>query len=767
MAAALPIAAFVLAAWFFRADPRGRALSGGSFRKSLLLAAVSWALWVALGTELLGSAGVLRFGPLAAWWGAPVLLLLARIAVAARSLTPIEMPQLERRDWLIVAPVAVIVAASGAVAVLAPPNNWDAMAYHMPRQIYWLQQHDVEHHLTYEWRQIEMPPLSEFAGLHLMILSGGDRFANLIQWCALVLTLAAASLIARELGAGRKGQLLAAFWAASVPMAYHQASSAKNDLVVALWSCVLALQALEVRRDRTCSAARAAGIGAVAGLLLLTKGTGAIYAAPSLAVAGISLLGRRGLLALSTLAPLVALSLNAGHLNRNFRYFGSVLGTDKGGYSNETHAPAPLAMNVLRNALLNLGTPSARVNGFVVRRARDLGRVVGAPIDDRRTNFMAAPFDIPYHPEQDDVAGAPVHAVLAAALAAALLLPRSILPVSLGAYAAIPYGAFLLFSAVLKWQPWHARLELPAFCLLAPLLGTACAALPRVAAGAAVAALLVLAPSLRGGLRPLVGAGNVFVSDRLALMFRSRPELRDASVEVARFVASVGPATVALDSVRDNWEYPLQSLILRAAPAAPRFAAVGGHWFTRPELKPDRYDLAVLYDSAAVELRADNGAQYRLVRQFLPYSVYLRDDLAGPFARDPATMAFVGWEESEDLSGVEGPYPKLGLPRARWGLGPRTRLAFTAASGPTRIEITAWGNKDCAPTMRVWVNGIERGQIAFERGYRRSDAGFEFEAQPGRNEIVLEYSDWNRWTDRPIAVLFSRLAIFPVRGDRQ
>jgi hypothetical protein len=767
MAVALPIAAFVLAAWFFRADPRGRALSRGSLRKSLLLAAVSCALWVALGTELLGAARAVRFGPLVAWWGAPVLLLSARIAVAVRSLPAIGKPRLNPGEWLLAAATAGIVAAAGTVAVLAPSNNWDAMAYHMPRQIYWMQQHDVEHHLTYEWRQIEMPPFSEFAGLHLMILSGGDRFSNLIQWSALVLTLAAVSLIARELGAGRKGQLLAAFWAASVPMAYHQASSAKNDLVVALWSCVLALQALEVRRDRTCGAARAAGIGAVAGLLLLTKGTGAIYAAPSLAVAGISLLGRRGLLALSTLVPLVALSLNAGHLSRNFRYFGSVLGTDKGGYSNETHAPAPLAMNVLRNTLLNLGTPSDRVNQFVVRRARDLGRVVGAPIDDPRTNFMAAPFDIRYLPEQDDVAGAPVHAVLAVALAAALLLPRSILPVAFGAYAAIPYGAFLLFSAVLRWQPWHARLELPAFCLLAPLLGTACAALPRVAAGAALAAVLVLAPSLRGGLRPLVGAGNVFVSDRLTLTFRGRGELRDSSVEVARFVASVGPATVALDPVRDSWEYPLQSLIRRAAPAAPRFAAARGYCFTRPKLKPDRYDLAVLYDSAVLELRADNGAQYRLVRQFPPYSVYLRDDLAGRFADGPTAMAFVGWEESEGLWGVEGPYLDRGLPQGRWGLGPRTRLGFTAAGGPTRLEVTAWGNNEHSLTMRVRVNGLERGQIEFAPGYRRHEAGFDFEARSGSNEIVLEYSDWDRRFDRPIAVFFSRVALLPLAGARR
>src|SRR5207247_2483992 len=88
---------------------------------------------------------------------------------------------------------------------------------------------------TVNLRQLVLGPGAELIVLHLQILSGGDRLANLVQWLAYAGLVAGASLVARELGAGRRGEFFAASLAASIPMAILQASSTQTDAVAALW----------------------------------------------------------------------------------------------------------------------------------------------------------------------------------------------------------------------------------------------------------------------------------------------------------------------------------------------------------------------------------------------------------------------------------------------------------------------------------------------------------------------------------------------------
>ncbi|PYV10271.1 MAG: hypothetical protein DMG07_21415, partial [Acidobacteria bacterium] len=487
------IAALVLGAWFFRVDRRARALSGGGLRMALLLAALAAGLWVVLGTELLSALGALRFWPIVIWWTLPVVWLSTRLLRDRAVPAFPALPRLGAWEWLLVLATSGIVTAAGISALLAPPNNWDSLGYHLPRQVYWIEQGKVAHHLTYAWRELDFPPFAEFVGLHLMVLSGGDRLANLIQWSALVLVLGAVSLIARDLGAGRKGELLAMLSVATVPMAFHQASNTKNDLVVSLWICLLALGALRLWRERRSDPLHAAALGAAAGLLLLTKGTGLILGAPILvlALAGLLQFGRPRRVACLALFASIPLAVNLGHFARNMDYFGSPLGSEKSAYYNQTLSPAALASNLLRNALLHLGSPSARWNDVLLQAARRLHRAIGADIQDPRTTFLTSPFKVSYQPQNEDVAGAPVHLILAAA-AAALLAATLVLGVRaplVWTYFPIPYAAFFLFCAALKWQPWYARLQLPVFCLLAPLLGYAGSIVRPLGAVAALAAL--------------------------------------------------------------------------------------------------------------------------------------------------------------------------------------------------------------------------------------------------------------------------------------
>src|SRR6185436_4583982 len=80
--------------------------------------------------------------------------------------------------------VGSILGLTATIALLAPPNNWDSMTYHMPRVAHWAQAGSVAHYPTHILRQLWLGPWAEFGILHLYVLAGGDRLANLVQWLA-------------------------------------------------------------------------------------------------------------------------------------------------------------------------------------------------------------------------------------------------------------------------------------------------------------------------------------------------------------------------------------------------------------------------------------------------------------------------------------------------------------------------------------------------------------------------------------------------------
>ena len=136
---------------------------------------------------------------------------------------------------------------TGVIAVLAPPNNWDSMTYHMPRVAHWSQNGSVAHYPTHILRQLWLGPWAEFAIMHLYLLTGGDRLANLVQWLAFAGCAVGAAVVAGELGGGRRARGLAAVACATLPMAIAQASSTQNDLVASFWLLSLGYWVLRFR----------------------------------------------------------------------------------------------------------------------------------------------------------------------------------------------------------------------------------------------------------------------------------------------------------------------------------------------------------------------------------------------------------------------------------------------------------------------------------------------------------------------------------------
>src|SRR5262249_2538151 len=124
----------------------------------------------------------------------------------------------------LLAGVVIIAATTGFIALVAPPNTWDSLTYHMSRVMHWAQNRSVSHYPTHIQRQLHHTPWAEFAILHLQLLSGNDRFANTVQWFAMLGSVTGVSLIAKQVGADARGQIFSAVIAATIPMGILQAS---------------------------------------------------------------------------------------------------------------------------------------------------------------------------------------------------------------------------------------------------------------------------------------------------------------------------------------------------------------------------------------------------------------------------------------------------------------------------------------------------------------------------------------------------------------
>jgi Dolichyl-phosphate-mannose-protein mannosyltransferase len=552
------LALFLLARTLYRRS--------GSWRTSLLSAAIVWGVAVTIMTEGLSLARWLSFGWLLAAW-LTVVAVLALNRWPDRRVTcgaPAEVARVGRW-WPALAGLAVIASAAGVIAVAAPPNTSDSLVYHMPRVAHWIQNGSVAHYPTHVSRQLHLTPWAEFAILQPQILSGGDRFANLVQWLAMLGCLVAVSLVVQQLGGDGRAQIVAAVVCGTIPMGILQASGTQNDYVVSFWLvCFVYYGRALARSEGGLGEVTAAALaGASLGLALLTKATAYIFALPFLTWTILDCVRQRGTRRWTTMAivSLAVLLLNAGHSWRNVQIYGSPLGPGREGpfvYANEAFGPSALVSNSVRNIALHLGTPDARVNAGLERAVGWLHDQAGADINDAKTTWLGAIFHVAPPRAHEDFAGNPAHVVLmAVSLTMLLVVPTLRRRRDLLGYASALIAAFVLFAAYLKWQPWHSRLHLPLFVLWSPLIAMIWGPCRWVAGGLVAALLVMSAPSVVfNNSRPLLGADTVIARRRVDQYFMNRKDLREPYAAAMRRVHEAGCSQVGL-WLEDEPEYPL------------------------------------------------------------------------------------------------------------------------------------------------------------------------------------------------------------------
>ena len=91
-----------------------------------------------------------------------------------------------------------------ALAVFTPPNDLDALTYHLTRAVLWIQQESVGPIPdTADPRINEFPPDAEILQGATMLLSGSVRWVGLVQFGALLATMLAIYGIAGRIGLDR------------------------------------------------------------------------------------------------------------------------------------------------------------------------------------------------------------------------------------------------------------------------------------------------------------------------------------------------------------------------------------------------------------------------------------------------------------------------------------------------------------------------------------------------------------------------------------
>lgn len=557
---ALPYACLAGSLWYATLRPNARNFPLFS---NLVTGALAYSLLVWTQTNILSFCDSLSFSPILIFWlaYAAVLsyLIYARKAFVTKPRLSGAIPRL----------IAIIAACAFVVAIAYAPNNWDALAYHLPRVTHWLQNHNLAPYPTSIPRQIGMPPFNSVISLQSLAMNGGDYFVNLTQWFAFVGVILGVARIGEQLGASKAARLYAALFVATLPSAVLQASNAESCDLVTFWILAFVSLFLEWRKNPTL--AIALKLGACLGFAALSKGSAYPIALPFvLLVAWDCLKNFRTLFLKGLAAAFMVILINAPQIERSMVAYDSPFG---GAEKNILLRPSPGSFLV--NGLY----------GFLLHEPWLLKEPL-IPVWQKTASFLGVsgsdkeifPFgDINFAWKKfraDDAFAQNTLQALFLAWLFWLVLSRKFSPPPL--YTWLVFFSFAGFFLLLTWHPFAGRIQTTLFALAAPVAGVRISSIKKnltrncLLGAFTVWAFGVLALSMNP-LNPFdVKTNNFLYHTRLETYFNSYGTIRRPYVRAALFLASQNPDEVGLKIVDDGLEYPLWAILKQSVASPPR-----------------------------------------------------------------------------------------------------------------------------------------------------------------------------------------------------
>jgi len=353
------------------------------------------------------------------------------------------------------------------LAIYAPPSNFDSHQYHLTRILFWMANRNLDHYPTPHIQQLYHNVFAEYLVLHTFLLTGSDRFANLVQFAAMLGSVLAVSMLARLFGLAYRGQLLAAILMLTLPIGLYEATTTQNDYVACFFFAAFVLFGYRFLQQGQ----RSELIWCLLSLVLgsFTKYTVMFFALPFVIYFGIAILRKRGFGfgagVAGGAAGLFGLVF-APFLARNYALFGAVLGPVAGSRFYTEKIPvdavsvAYTISDTIKNAGLHLGLPYMPYNRWVDSVIEQIHRWLGVSVTDPAVSLNA------YHTRfvmQEDMAPNTVHFVLLTLAALLIVFRRGHGPMKL--FVALMVVGFVLFSSTFKFQFFSSRTQMPFFAL--------------------------------------------------------------------------------------------------------------------------------------------------------------------------------------------------------------------------------------------------------------------------------------------------------------
>lgn len=345
------------------------------------------------------------------------------------------------------------------------PNTTDSMVYHLPRVMYWVQEKILQQDVIRNIHDF-MAPFAEYILLHLYFIAGNDRLLFLSQWIAYVVIVISSGVFAKKLGADKKIKTVILFFVATLPMAIMQASSTQVDMIVTVlivistYIAILLLEKITLKNSIL--------FGLTIGLGITTKATFFPFMIMPLGIilfAAIKNSRWRNALIIA-LSGLIALVMSIRFMSQNFYLFGNILGPFKKGetLTNDTFNLITLVSNLIRNIMIHLPVPffTAQLQSGL----EFIHRIMGISINAPQTTCCDFTFKvIPILYPQEDIVSNPLHLLLILIAIIFILRKKVIKDRRLIFIFMLSLLSFMIFSLILKWQPFHSRLQIPFFVI--------------------------------------------------------------------------------------------------------------------------------------------------------------------------------------------------------------------------------------------------------------------------------------------------------------
>ncbi len=449
-------------------------------RLSLLKGVLFFSLLLLVITEVLSLFNALNYWGLLLCWGSIDVLLIYLILkkksfrnfIAVKNKLKKTYRDFSGLEKFLLGFSVIILLGIFFQGIIYPTNNWDAMSYHMARIVHWVQNESLVHYRTPVYPQLNSPPFVEQVMLTVNLLVGNDYFSNTVQWFYLLTTCAAISLVAKQLGLKRFGQILSAFILICIPEVILLGSSTHSEIVLSFFMVSSIYFLLKTSKQQEVLFYLL--LGCSLGLSVATKSTAYVYLSSFiliwLAYQIYQVVIKKGQLKwLSyTLLILSFIAVNAGHYSRNYQLTSTVFGTDetiRNYYVNEEHSLKMMVSNVSRNLSNQFGVP--KVAPVAQHLTEDLHQLIGRDVNDPKITFGTYLVD-PLATHENNGANA-YHMVLILLSCVLLLIFIKKQDKRMAIYWAAIILSFLVFCFYLKWQPW-VKLHVPFFIFYAIVL---------------------------------------------------------------------------------------------------------------------------------------------------------------------------------------------------------------------------------------------------------------------------------------------------------